>query len=193
MRRVRTAALAAAALVIGTTGAALATGADLASAAVPCTVAYTVQNQWNTGFTTPVVVTNNGAARTSWTVRWSYAGDQRVTQGWNARISQSGQAVTALNESYNGNLPSGGSVQFGFKASYSGATILLALSTVSAGSAVEKRSPNIGRPLFDSSCVTSSWRVSQCSIRSPFATLTTSPATQARARPLLVKRPCSST
>jgi cellulase/cellobiase CelA1 len=77
MRRVRTAALAAAALVIGTTGAALATGADLASAAVPCTVAYTVQNQWNTGFTDVVVVTNNGAARTSWTVRWSYAGDQR--------------------------------------------------------------------------------------------------------------------
>jgi cellulose 1,4-beta-cellobiosidase len=120
MRRVRTAALAAAALVAGTTGATIAGGADVASAAVPCTVAYTVQNQWNTGFTTSVVVTNNGAARTSWAVRWSYAGDQRVTNGWNARISQSGQAVTALNESYNGNLPTGGSVSFGFNASYSG-------------------------------------------------------------------------
>src|SRR5688500_9531778 len=116
MRRVRTAALAVAALVAGTTGATLASGADVANAAVPCTVAYTVQNQWNTGFTTSVAVTNNGAARTSWSVGWSYAGNQQVTHGWNARISQSGQAVTALNETYNGNLPTGGSVTFGFNA-----------------------------------------------------------------------------
>jgi cellulose 1,4-beta-cellobiosidase len=53
-------------------------------------------------------------------VKWSYAGNQKVTSGWNAKITQSGAAVTAANESYNGTLASGGSVSFGFNGSYSG-------------------------------------------------------------------------
>ena len=108
MSRTRTAMLAALALVAGTAGAAAAAiPPDAGAAAVPCTVDYKVQNQWDTGFTAAVTVTNNGAAKSSWAVKWSYAGNQKVTSGWNAKISQSGTAVTAANESYNGTLATG--------------------------------------------------------------------------------------
>ncbi|MFJ3304040.1 glycoside hydrolase family 6 protein [Streptomyces sp. NPDC086549] len=121
MSRTRTAILAALALAAGTCGAALTTSpANAAATAVPCTVDYKVQNQWDTGFTAAVTVTNNGAAKTSWSVKWSYAGNQKVTNYWNTKLTQSGTAVTAGNETYNGTLATGGSVGFGFNASYSG-------------------------------------------------------------------------
>lgn len=121
MSRTRTSLLAALALVAGASGTALtAAPAGAAAASVPCTVDYKVQNQWDTGFTAAVTITNNAAAKSSWSVKWAYAGNQKVTSGWNARISQSGTAVTAANESYNGNLATGGSVSFGFNGSYSG-------------------------------------------------------------------------
>ncbi|MGW1023849.1 glycoside hydrolase family 6 protein [Streptomyces sp. NPDC002577] len=119
----RTSLLAALALVAGATGSAL-TLADPAAAATPCTVDYTVQNQWDTGFTTAVTVTNLGSAKTSWSLGWTFAGNQKITNGWNAQLSQSGSAVTAKNESYNGSLATGGTVSFGFNASYSGTNAL---------------------------------------------------------------------
>ncbi|WP_406345993.1 glycoside hydrolase family 6 protein [Streptomyces sp. NBC_00648] len=123
--RKRTALLAAGVLAGAATGTAgLVGAAGTASAASACTVVYQVQNQWSTGFTTSVTVTNNGAAVSSWNVRWSFAGNQQVTQGWNAKVSQSGTAVTAANESYNGTLATGGSASFGFNASYSGTNAL---------------------------------------------------------------------
>ncbi|MFG2456807.1 glycoside hydrolase family 6 protein [Streptomyces sp. NPDC048523] len=121
MSRTRTALLAALALVAGASGTALAVApGDVGLAAVPCTVDYKVQNQWDTGFTAAVTITNNSAAKSSWSLKWSYAGNQKVTSGWNAKISQSGTAVTAANESYNGSLGTGGSASFGFQGSYSG-------------------------------------------------------------------------
>ncbi|GGP46656.1 glucanase [Streptomyces melanogenes] len=123
--RKRTALLAAGVLAGAATGTAGVVGAaGTASAASACTVAYQVQNQWSTGFTTSVKVTNNGPAVSSWNVKWSYAGNQQVTQGWNAKVTQSGPAVTAANESYNGTLATGGSADFGFNASYSGTNAL---------------------------------------------------------------------
>ncbi|MGW0761078.1 glycoside hydrolase family 6 protein [Streptomyces sp. NPDC002814] len=125
MSRTRTAMLAALALVAGASGTALAVDTGgVETAAVPCTVDYKVQNQWDTGFTTAVTVTNNGAAKSTWAVKWSYAGNQKITNGWNAKFSQSGAAVTAANESYNGTLAAGGSISFGFNASYSGSNAL---------------------------------------------------------------------
>lgn len=131
MSRTRTAMLAAAALVAGASGTALAADpGGIGLAAVPCTVDYKVQNQWDTGFTAAVTVTNQGAAKSNWSVKWSYGGNQKVTNGWNAKISQSGTAVTAANETYNGTLGTGGSVSFGFQASYSGTNALPATFTL---------------------------------------------------------------
>ncbi|MGK3942080.1 glycoside hydrolase family 6 protein [Streptomyces caeruleatus] len=131
MSRTRTALLAALALVAGASGTALAVApGDAGIAAVPCTVDYKVQNQWDTGFTAAVTITNNSAAKTSWSLKWSYAGNQKVTSGWNAKISQSGTAVTAANESYNGTLATGGSTSFGFQGSYSGSNAVPATFTL---------------------------------------------------------------
>ncbi|WP_416970040.1 glycoside hydrolase family 6 protein [Streptomyces sp. 4F14] len=131
MSRSRTAMLAALALVAGASGTALAMVPDAGSiAAIPCTVDYQVQNQWSTGFTANVTVTNNSAAKSSWAVKWSYGGNQQVTSGWNAKVTQAGTAVTAANETYNGSLPTGGSVSFGFQASYSGSNALPATFTL---------------------------------------------------------------
>ncbi|MFJ3417507.1 glycoside hydrolase family 6 protein [Streptomyces sp. NPDC086082] len=126
MSRTRTALLAALVLVAGASGTAVAAApsADTGIAAIPCSVDYKVQSQWDTGFTAAVTITNNGAAKSSWAAKWSYAGNQKVTSGWNAKISQSGTAVTAANETYNGSLATGSSVSFGFNASYSGTNAL---------------------------------------------------------------------
>ncbi|MGY1579384.1 glycoside hydrolase family 6 protein [Streptomyces sp. MN13] len=129
--RTRTALLAALALVGGATGTAMAAiPGDIGAAAVPCTVDYKVQNQWDTGFTASVTVTNNGAAKSGWSLKWSYAGNQKVTNAWNAKVTQSGTAVTAANESYNGQLATGGSATFGFQGTYSGTNAVPATFTL---------------------------------------------------------------
>ncbi|MFJ4358998.1 glycoside hydrolase family 6 protein [Streptomyces massasporeus] len=131
MSHTRTSLLAAMALVAGATGTALAVGqAGAATSAVPCTVDYKVQSQWDTGFTAAVTITNNAAAKSGWTVKWSYAGNQKVTNGWNGKISQNGADVTVANEGYNGNLASGGSVSFGFNGTYSGTNSVPATFTL---------------------------------------------------------------
>ncbi|MGI5176602.1 glycoside hydrolase family 9 protein [Dactylosporangium sp. CA-152071] len=85
-----------------------------------CTVAYSA-NSWGAGFTGSVTITNTGTtAWTSWTLGFTFPGDQRVTQGWSGRWSQTGAAVTATNESWNGAVPAGGTVSLGFNGSYTG-------------------------------------------------------------------------
>lgn len=88
--------------------------------AAGCTVSYGV-NQWNTGFTATVTVRNSGSSAVNgWTLAWSYPSGQKVTQGWNATVSQSGTAVTATNLSYNATIAAGGTQSFGFNATWSG-------------------------------------------------------------------------
>ncbi|MFB0616863.1 endo-1,4-beta-xylanase [Streptomyces sp. AGS-58] len=85
-----------------------------------CTAAYTVTSQWNDGFTGQVRISCSGASLSSWKVSWNYGAGQRITQAWNAACTQSGTAVSCANASYNGAVPDGGSVTFGFNASWSG-------------------------------------------------------------------------
>ncbi|MFG2946847.1 cellulose binding domain-containing protein [Streptomyces adustus] len=85
-----------------------------------CTVQYSVVSQWDSGFQGTVSITNNTAALSGWSLTFDFAGGQKVTQGWNAKWSQSGTTVTATNESYNGSLGTGASVSAGFIASWSG-------------------------------------------------------------------------
>ncbi|WP_127509448.1 glycoside hydrolase family 6 protein [Actinoplanes solisilvae] len=94
--------------------------ATSASAAAGCRVDYTA-NSWSTGFTGNVAVTNLGDPISGgWRLTWSFPGNQQITQGWSATISQSGQNVTATNPSWSTAIPTNGSVNFGFNANYSG-------------------------------------------------------------------------
>jgi glucose/arabinose dehydrogenase len=87
-----------------------------------CAVRWVV-DQWGTGFVARVTITNGGPSLNGWTLNWTFPGNQRVTGFWESIITQAAgsAAVSARNESYNGNLPTGGSVSFGFQATYSGA------------------------------------------------------------------------
>ncbi len=84
-----------------------------------CKVTY-APNSWGGGFTANVTVANTGTtAWSGWTVAWTWPGDQKVTNAWNAQVTQSGTKVTATNVSYNGAVPAGGSTSFGFQGTWS--------------------------------------------------------------------------
>jgi endoglucanase len=88
-----------------------------------CSVVYTNQNDWGTGFTANVVITNNGTtAINGWTLTWTFPGNQAITNLWNGSFTQTGASVSVNNLSYNGAIgANGGTVNFGFNAKYSGA------------------------------------------------------------------------
>jgi cellulose 1,4-beta-cellobiosidase len=97
-----------------------AVAATQASAQTGCTVAYDVSSDWGTGFSLAVTITNNGPAITSWTLGYSYTGNQTLAQGWSGTWSQSGKNITVTNASWNGSLAAGGSTQIGANFTYSG-------------------------------------------------------------------------
>ncbi|MFB9446349.1 glycoside hydrolase family 3 C-terminal domain-containing protein [Dactylosporangium vinaceum] len=85
-----------------------------------CAVTYSV-NDWGGGFTGTVTVKNTGSTSINgWTLAFSFAGNQKVSQGWSATWSQSGAVVTAKSEGWNGTLAPGASQSAGFNATYSG-------------------------------------------------------------------------
>ncbi|WP_033218548.1 glycoside hydrolase family 9 protein [Kitasatospora phosalacinea] len=104
---------------------------DSAPPVASCAVAYRVDSSWGNGFTATVTVKNTGASTVSgWTLGWSFGGDQRITNAWNAAVSQSGGTVTARDAGWNGTLAPGASASFGFQATYSGGNATPARFTV---------------------------------------------------------------
>ncbi|MDI6099324.1 cellulase family glycosylhydrolase [Actinoplanes sp. NEAU-A12] len=86
-----------------------------------CTATYTVTNSWPGGFQGTVTVKAGTAAITGWTVAWTWADGQRITNSWNAAVTASGNTVTARNAGYNGTLAAGAEASWGFTASRSAA------------------------------------------------------------------------
>ncbi|GAA4670213.1 glycoside hydrolase family 6 protein [Phytohabitans rumicis] len=120
-----------------------------AAAATGCSVTYTVTSQWNTGFQGNIVIRNVGDAWTSWSLRFSFANGQTVTQGWNGRFSQSGSAVTVANESWNGSVANGGTVNPGFLGNWSGtnaAPTAFSVNGVACTGSPVTTSPTTGTP-----------------------------------------------
>jgi Cellulose binding domain len=72
-----------------------------------CSAAYSVSKQWVTGFTASIKVTGGSSAIRSWTLRYTYAGGERLAMGWDGNWSQSGDTVTVSNASWNGSLAPG--------------------------------------------------------------------------------------
>ncbi|GAC1361411.1 MAG: hypothetical protein NVSMB3_09710 [Acidobacteriaceae bacterium] len=114
----------------GSDYSARASATTLAAAAPPpppasttaCHVDYTNQNDWGSGFTGGVVITNTGTTSINgWNLVWAYSGNQLLNQSWNSTYSQNGQVVTLTNASWNGAIPAGGTQSgIGFNATYSG-------------------------------------------------------------------------
>src|SRR3569833_2893466 len=76
-----------------------------------CTIGYTIANQWQGGFQAALTIGNTGTtAISNWSLTWSFANGQTVTQLWNGTETQSGANVTVTNAPFNGGIPPGGSV-----------------------------------------------------------------------------------
>jgi O-glycosyl hydrolase len=84
-----------------------------------CKVVYTNNSQWPGGWTSQVVITNTGtSALSSWSLVFTFPGDQKITQNYNGGFSQSGETATLTNASYNGTIAPNGSITDGFQGSW---------------------------------------------------------------------------
>jgi endo-1,4-beta-xylanase len=81
-----------------------------------CTATYATTGTWNTGFQAQVTVKAGSSAISSWTVTWTLASGQTITQLWNGALTTSGSNITVKNLSYNGSLAAGASTTFGYTA-----------------------------------------------------------------------------
>ncbi len=87
-----------------------------------CHVTYGLTNQWTGGFGTAITIQNTGtAAVNGWSLTWTWAGNQKITQSWNSTYSQTGANAKLTNQSYNAAIAAGATLTgIGFNASYSG-------------------------------------------------------------------------
>jgi O-glycosyl hydrolase len=103
----------------GATGSATFTWTVNPSGGGSCHIAYTTNSQWPGGFTAQVVISNTGStAISSWTLSFTFPGDQKITSNFNGGFSQTGENATLTNASYNGSIAPGGSVTDGFQGSW---------------------------------------------------------------------------
>jgi cellulose 1,4-beta-cellobiosidase len=99
----------------------LSFGLAAASQGAAASCVYKISNEWNTGLTGEIVITNSSTtAVNGWTVGWQYA-TNRVTSSWNVSLNGS-NPYTASNIGWNGNLRPGDSVSFGFQVDKRGGT-----------------------------------------------------------------------
>lgn len=86
-----------------------------------CSVTYSLVNTWPAGFQGQAVLTNTGrAAVHGWALGWTFPSDQKITQLWNGAYTQSGNAVSVTNASYNPAIRPGGAVTIGFTGTFTG-------------------------------------------------------------------------
>jgi len=89
-----------------------------------CHVVYTIGSQWPSGFGAAITLENTGTTNwTSWTLTWTFANGQTITELWNGTETQSGANVTVTNLSYNGSIAAGGSYNgMGFNGTWNNST-----------------------------------------------------------------------
>lgn len=101
------------------------------STAIPtsnCSVDYLIVNEWNSGFTGEITITNHtNSPVQGWALDWVYANGQQITSAWNVTYQQTGANITMSNPAsyWNGNIPAnGGTVSFGFQANTNGNNLM---------------------------------------------------------------------
>jgi endoglucanase len=96
-----------------------------------CTATYTSTNQWTPGFGASVTVKAGNAPINGWTVRWTFANGQTITQLWDGNDTASGAAHSVTNMPYNGSLAASGTATFGFNGTWSGTNSIPTLTCTS--------------------------------------------------------------
>ncbi|SDH48462.1 Cellulose binding domain-containing protein [Lentzea fradiae] len=85
-----------------------------------CTASVAL-NQWTGGFVATVKVTAGSAPLSGWKVSMTLPSGAGITNAWNVNRSGSSGAVDFTNVAFNGSVPAGQSVEFGYQATGSGA------------------------------------------------------------------------
>ncbi|MGW5877617.1 cellulose binding domain-containing protein [Nocardiopsis terrae] len=91
-----------------------------AQAQSPCSVDYRVTNDWGSGFTAEVTLTNDAADLPQWSLVWEFTSGQQVTNAWNAEVVQDNGSVTASGPDRAPGLAGGASATFGFQTTHTG-------------------------------------------------------------------------
>lgn len=121
----------------------LSLGLVAASQGAAASCVYKISNEWNTGLTGEIVITNSStAAVNGWTVGWQYA-TNRVTSSWNANFSGS-NPYSASNLGWNGTLQPGQSISFGFQVDKRGgsAEVPTLTGSICSGTSVSSAAPS---------------------------------------------------
>ncbi|WP_425570879.1 rhamnogalacturonan lyase family protein [Rugosimonospora acidiphila] len=131
---------------LSTTGLVTAGALNAHAASAGCRVDYSVASQWAGGFGANVTVTNLGDPINGWHLTWSFTAGQTITQAWNATVTQSGAAVTAVDAGYNAALATGANTSFGFNGTWNNssnpAPTSFALNAVACTGAVTSPTPS---------------------------------------------------
>lgn len=99
----------------------------------PCRVSYVITNQWPGGFGVSISITNTGSsAINGWSLQFTFANGQTITQLWNGNYTQSGGNVTITNLSYNASIAPGATLSSapGFNGAWSGSNSVPASFTL---------------------------------------------------------------
>ncbi|MCL2633840.1 MAG: cellulase family glycosylhydrolase [Oscillospiraceae bacterium] len=99
--------------------------ANVSTGSANISVSFTSGNTWEDGGKTVTqyagVVSNTGnSGATSWSVTVDVPAGTEIIGSWNGVYSISGNKLTIKNESYNGDIPAGGSTEIGFQLKSSG-------------------------------------------------------------------------
>ncbi|MEU3504844.1 cellulose binding domain-containing protein, partial [Streptomyces hundungensis] len=90
------------------------------AASVQCGVDYRT-NDWGSGFTAALTLTNRGsAAIDGWTLTYAYAGNQQLSSGWSGTWAQAAKTVTVKAADWNKTIAAGAAVTTGAQFTYSG-------------------------------------------------------------------------
>ncbi|WP_433291494.1 cellulose binding domain-containing protein [Actinoplanes sp. CA-030573] len=81
-----------------------------------CVARNAVVSSWNGGFQATVTIKAGGTPLNGWTARWTFTNGEQITQLWSAGYTQTGNAVTVKNASWNGAVPANATTTFGYTA-----------------------------------------------------------------------------
>jgi hypothetical protein len=86
-----------------------------------CGATVSTVSTWTGGYQITINVTNTGTLdTTSWRTAFTLPGTDAIASSWNAVTTVSGQSVTGVNETYNGQLAPGASTSWGMTVNGSG-------------------------------------------------------------------------
>jgi hypothetical protein len=117
---------------------------------------YLVNDDWGSGFTATIRITNNTSTTlNTWQVSWNYTDGTRRTDGWNATVSGS-NPYSALPLSWNATINPGSVAEFGVKGTNGGTKASVPAVTGSVCNAATNSAPAASSKASSSAAVASS-------------------------------------